>query len=222
MLYEFYIKRRALRNGETADNKDMKKSLVIATFNPHKADEIRSILPVLPFELKFLVDFPGAAAAVEDGATLEENALIKARAAAGFSGCWALADDTGLEVDALAGAPGVRSARYAGECCSPAENNARLLSEMSAIPAGRRSARFTCVMALVSPSGAERVVRGVLEGRIVAAPRGVNGFGYDSLFEVEDSGLTLAELQEAEKNARSHRALALRALRPELLRLAEA
>ncbi len=198
----------------------MKKSLVIATFNRHKAEEIRAILPGLPLELVSLCELPGAAAAVEDGATLKENALKKARAAALFSGRWALADDTGLEVDALGGAPGVRSARYAWEGCSPADNNERLLRELDGVPAWRRCARFACVMALVSPAGAESTACGVLEGRITAAPRGTNGFGYDPLFEVEDSGLTLAELPAAGKNGLSHRARALRAILPELLRLA--
>lgn len=199
----------------------MKKSLVIATFNPHKAAEILAILPALPLELRNLGDFPGAAAAVEDGATLEENAVKKALSAAVFSACWALADDTGLEVDALGGAPGVRSARYAGEACSSAANIARLLRELRGVPAGLRAARFACVIALASPSGAVRTARGTLEGRIALAPRGAHGFGYDPLFEEAGSGRTLAELPAAEKNARSHRALALRAILPELLRLAE-
>ncbi|HNW43632.1 MAG TPA: non-canonical purine NTP pyrophosphatase [Elusimicrobiales bacterium] len=198
----------------------MKKTLVIATFNPHKAGELLGLLPALPLEYKLLGDFPGAAAAVEDGRTLEENALKKARAAAALSGCWALADDTGLEVYALGGAPGVRSARYAGEGCSPADNNARLLNELLALPADRRGARFACVIALVSPGGTEKTARGVLEGRITAGPRGANGFGYDPLFEVEDSGLTLAEIPAAGKNECSHRARALRAILPELRRLA--
>ena len=198
----------------------MKKKLVIATFNPHKAQEILAMLPELPFTLKLLADFPGAAPALEDGRTLEENAVKKAAAAAAFSGCWALADDTGLAVDALAGEPGVRSARYAGEGCCAADNNARLLRELAGGPDSRRTARFICVIALVSPAGAVSVVRGVLEGRIAAAPRGKNGFGYDPLFEVEGTGLTFAELPAAEKNKRSHRAKALSAVLPELLRLA--
>ena len=197
----------------------MKNVLVIATFNPHKLLEIRAILPPLPLALKALSDFPGAAPADEDGATLEENAVKKALAAARFTGLWALADDTGLEVDALGGGPGVRSARYAGEKASAAENNARLLSSLAGLPPAGRSARFACVTALASPSGELKVSRGTLEGRITSGARGGKGFGYDPLFEVSGGVRTLAEFTEAEKNSVSHRALALKGLLPELLRL---
>ncbi|MDA8244432.1 MAG: RdgB/HAM1 family non-canonical purine NTP pyrophosphatase [Elusimicrobia bacterium] len=196
----------------------MERTLVIATFNAHKLREIRAILPGLPAELKALSEFPGAVPAEEDGATLLENAVKKAAAAARFTGCWALADDTGLEVDALGGAPGVRSARYAGEEADPARNSSRLLAELAGRPAERRSARFVCVVALASPSGEVATARGVLEGRIAGAPRGGNGFGYDPLFEPAGSSRTLAELSEEEKNAASHRAAALRNLLPELLK----
>ena len=194
----------------------MKTTVVIATFNRHKARELLALLHGLPLEIKLLSDFPGAAGVVEDGKTIEENAVKKARAAAAFSGCWALADDTGLEVDALDGEPGVRSARYAGEACSYADNNARLLGKMVHIPEGERSARFVCVIALASPAGTVRVARGVLEGRITAEARGADGFGYDPLFEVGESGQTLAEIPAAEKNTLSHRARALLAIWPEL------
>lgn len=197
----------------------MKKVLVIATFNPHKLIEIQAILPPLPLVLKALSGFPGAEPAEEDGATLEENAARKALAAARFTGHWALADDTGLEVDALGGEPGVRSARYAGEKATAAENNAKLLSSLEGLPSGKRSARFACVTALASPSGELRTSRGTLEGRITSAARGAQGFGYDPLFEVSGGARTLAELTEAEKNRVSHRALALKGLVPELLRL---
>lgn len=198
----------------------MEKSVVVATFNGHKLGEIKAILPDLPFELKALGEFPGAVPAVEDGATLRENAIKKAAAAAAFTGQWALADDTGLEVAALGGAPGVRSARYAGESCSPADNNALLLRELAGVPESRRNARFVCFMALVSPAGETVCAEGVLEGRITAAPRGSGGFGYDPLFEAEGSGLTLAELGTSRKNEFSHRARALKAILPALLRLA--
>lgn len=197
----------------------MEKILVIATFNPHKVAEIRSILPALPFSLKALSDFPGAFPAAEDGATLEQNAVKKALAAARFTGLWALADDTGLEVDALGGAPGVFSARYAGENATAAGNNAKLLAELSAVPPAGRSARFACVVALASPAGETLVSRGTLEGRITGAPRGSSGFGYDPLFEITGAGLTLAEVPEAEKNRLSHRALALRGLVPALRKI---
>jgi len=197
----------------------MEKILAVATFNPHKLCEIRAILPPLPLVLKALSDFPGACPAEEDGATLEANAVKKALAAARFTGLWALADDTGLEVDALGGGPGVRSARYAGEKASPAENNARLLSALRGVPRGKRLARFACVVALASPSGGVKVSRGVLEGLITDGLRGANGFGYDPLFEVGGGPRTLAEFSEGEKNSVSHRALALKGLLPELLRL---
>jgi XTP/dITP diphosphohydrolase len=197
----------------------MQKILVIATFNPHKVAEIRAILPALPFTLKALAEFPGAEPADEDGATLAENAVKKALAAARFTGLWALADDTGLEVDALGGAPGVRSARYSGENSTPDRNNARLLAELSGVPAAARSARFACAVALASPAGETFVARGELEGRIALAARGAHGFGYDPLFEIAGAGLTLAEVPEAEKNRLSHRALALRGLLPALQRV---
>lgn len=197
----------------------MEKILVIATFNPHKLSEIRAILPGLPAALKALSAFPGAAAAEEDSPALEGNALKKALAAARFTGLPALADDTGLEVDALGGAPGVRSARYAGEKASYAANNAKLLAALAGLGPERRSARFACVTALALPSGETWTSRGTLEGRITAALRGGNGFGYDPLFEVGAGPRTLAEFSEEEKNAVSHRARALQGLLPELLKL---
>jgi XTP/dITP diphosphohydrolase len=196
----------------------MEKILVIATFNAHKLLEIRSILPRLPLALKALSAFPGAVPAEEDGDTLEANAVKKALAAARFTGLWALADDTGLEVDFLGGGPGVRSARYAGEKAASAENNSALLSALEGVPPGKRLARFACVMALASPAGALKLSRGTLEGRITGGGRGANGFGYDPLFEVGSGPRTLAEFSEEEKNAVSHRALALKGLLPELMR----
>ncbi len=200
----------------------MKKILVVATFNPHKLLEIKAILPPLSFVLKALSDFPGAQPAEEDGLTLEENASKKALAAARFTGFYALADDTGLEVDALGGAPGVRSARYAGENSTAAENNARLLAALAGLHPEQRLARFACVTALASPSGELRVSRGVLEGRITEGARGAKGFGYDPLFEVGGGSRTLAEFAETEKNSASHRALALKGLLPDLRRISGA
>ncbi len=197
----------------------MENILVIATFNRHKSEEIRAILPGLRLELRSLADFPGAGAPEETGATLAENALIKAAAAAKFCGHWALADDTGLEVDALGGAPGIRSARYAGESASFGENNVKLLSALAGRTERERTARFVCVAALVSPDGRSEVCRGTLEGAIIGAPRGSNGFGYDPVFEVAGTGRTLAEFSAAEKNAISHRVRALRGLIPSLERL---
>ncbi len=196
----------------------MEKTLVLATFNRHKASEMLAIMPRLPLEPRTLAEFPGAVPAEEDGASLEENAVKKAAAAAAFTGLWALADDTGLEVDALGGAPGVRSARYAGGNATAAANNALLLARLADVPPERRTARFVCVVALASPGGGVFTARGALEGRITAGGRGGAGFGYDPLFELPD-GRTLAELSEAEKNAVSHRARALAAMLPRLLAL---
>lgn len=196
----------------------MENVLVVATFNTGKLREIAALLPALPLALKPLSAFPGARPAEEDGATLEANAVKKALAAARFTGLWALADDTGLEVGALGGAPGVRSARYAGERASPSANSARLLSDLAGVPPAGRLARFVCVMALASPSGALSISRGELRGRIAGGPRGGNGFGYDPLFEVGRGPRTLAEFTDQEKNLVSHRALALKKLLPELLR----
>lgn len=193
--------------------------LVIATFNPHKLQEIGAILPSLKVSLKALSDFPGALPAVEDGLTLEENAVKKALEAARFTGLPALADDTGLEVDALGGAPGVRSARYAGESASYAENNALLLAGLAGVPPEKRGARFACVTALALPGGLVKVSRGTLEGRISLSQRGGAGFGYDPLFEVGAGPRTLAEFTADEKNALSHRAAALKGLLPDLLLL---
>jgi XTP/dITP diphosphohydrolase len=183
--------------------------VVVATKNPHKRDEIVAVLArVLPGVP--IIDGLDWDDVDETGDTLEENALLKARAVAERTGLPALADDTGLEVDALGGAPGVRSARFAGESASFADNRAQLLARL----AGRhdRGARFRTVVALVDPGGREAVAAGVLEGSIATTERGEGGFGYDALFEV--GGRTLAEMSEAEKNLISHRARALEALSP--------
>ncbi len=197
----------------------MTQTVVLATRNRHKLGEILELLPGLKLELKTLDDFPGAPDVVEDGGTLEENAARKAKSAALFCGLWAIADDTGLEVAALGGAPGVYSARYAGPGCSYGDNNLKLMAELSGLPPEKRAARFRCVMALSSPTGLVIMVEGRLEGRIAPAPSGANGFGYDPLFLVAASGKTLAELTPAEKNAVSHRAAAVGKIEPYLKRL---
>ncbi|MCX5786465.1 MAG: XTP/dITP diphosphatase [Elusimicrobia bacterium] len=186
--------------------------IVLATRNPNKSGEILQIFGKSDFEFKTLADFAGAPEVDEDGSTLEENALKKARSAAGFTGLPALADDTGLEVDALGGAPGVFSARYAGPGCSYEENNKKLLEALSGLPAAKRSARFRCVVALVYPDGKSLMAQGQLEGFITRRARGKDGFGYDPVFEVNALGKTLAELAPEEKNSISHRAAALRAM----------
>ena len=185
---------------------------VLATFNRDKLRELRELLDLQGLELVTLADVPGATPPAETGATLEENARLKARAAMARTGLPAIADDTGLEVDALDGRPGVHAARYAGPDATYADNVRKLLAELAGVPAARRAARFRTVCVACWPDGVEMTAHGVLEGRITLEPRGTNGFGYDPVFEVEEGGRTLAELTADEKNARSHRARAVRAL----------
>jgi XTP/dITP diphosphohydrolase len=181
--------------------------VVIASKNPHKIAEIRHVLEEtgLDFELVEDVDWPDVE---ETEPTLEGNALLKARAVRDHTGYAVIADDTGLEVDALGGAPGVVSARYAGDDATYEQNVARLLSEMEGVE--QRSARFLTVIVLIDEAGEEVVVEGVMEGSITRERRGTNGFGYDPVFLVDDR--TFAEMATREKNLVSHRAKALRAL----------
>jgi XTP/dITP diphosphohydrolase len=185
---------------------------VLATRNRHKADEIAAILRGVPVELVNLEEFPDAPDVEETGDTLEANALLKAGSAAGHTGLAAAADDSGLFVDALDGAPGVHSARYAGPECSYEKNNAKLLKELHDLPAGRRTARFECVVALIMPGKTPLFFKGALPGRIIDAPRGDNGFGYDPIFQPEGMETTLAEMSVEAKNAISHRCIAFRRL----------
>lgn len=190
------------------------RKLVLATRNRHKVAEIAAILAGAgaPVEPVSLAEFPQAPEVEETGSTLEENALLKARSAAEASGLPAVADDTGLFVDALGGAPGVHSARYAGPECLYEKNNARLLEELRDVPEARRTARFECAVVLAAPGQPPLVFRGVLRGRIALVPRGAGGFGYDPLFVPDGGSLTLAEMSAEAKNAISHRSLAFRAL----------
>ena len=189
---------------------------VLATFNRDKLRELSALLGLPGVSLSALCDVPGASAPEETGATLRENALLKARAALALTGLPAIADDTGLEVDALGGRPGLHAARYAGASASYEENRARLLVELRGVEPARRAARFRCACVACLPDGRELVADGVLEGRITLAARGEDGFGYDSLFEIEGLGRTMAELDETEKNASSHRARAVRELATQL------
>ena len=191
-------------------------SYVVATFNRHKAAELHALLALPGVTLVPLADWPGATSPVEDGHTLLDNARIKARAAVATTGLPAIADDTGLEVDALRGAPGVHAARYAGPEATYADNVAKLLRELAGVPAAQRTARFRTVCVAFWPDGRERSAEGVLEGVIVEAPRGTNGFGYDPVFVPAGETRTYAELTDAEKNAISHRARAVRALAEQL------
>jgi XTP/dITP diphosphohydrolase len=202
-------------------------TLVVATSNRGKLDELRLLLARLPLDVRAIGDvlaYPPPV--VEDGSTFEQNAIKKARAAAEATGMMAVADDSGLEVDALDGRPGVRSARFAGDHATDAENNTAVLA---AIGASGKDAplrcRFRCVLALVDPwastPGAMQAVTvdGVCEGTITLTPRGTEGFGYDPVFVVEGTDKTMAELTRAEKNTLSHRARAFAALLPVLERI---
>jgi XTP/dITP diphosphohydrolase len=182
--------------------------LLIATGNRHKLSEIREMLIVPGLEVVGADGFPGLPEVEEDGDSFEANAVKKAVVMGRAAGTWALADDSGLEVEALSGAPGVRSARYAGEPVSYEANNRKLLREMEGRP--DRRARFRCVIALAAPGGQTRTVEGACEGRIALAPRGAAGFGYDPLFVPDGYDLTFAQMPAEEKNRISHRGRALR------------
>lgn len=188
---------------------------VLATRNAGKIAELRAILKDTRLELLGPedVDFPDVE---ETGETFEENALAKARAVSRHTGLAAIADDSGLDVSALGGAPGVRSARYAGYEHSDSANIAKLLGELAGLPDERRVARFVCVAAYVDPAGATIIASGTCEGRIVTEPRGAGGFGYDPVFVPEGHERTMAELPPEQKNAISHRGRAFRALRDQL------
>ena len=186
--------------------------LVVATANEGKLAELARILAACGYKCLPQSAF-GIEPAPETGATFEENALQKAEQAARAAGLPAVADDSGLEVDALGGKPGVRSARYAGEGAGDRANIEKLLSELAGVPQGRRGARFRCVAAFVEPGGgAPLVARGEWRGRILATPRGTGGFGYDPVFYDPLRGRTAAELSAAEKDEASHRGRAFREL----------
>ncbi|MBO3103362.1 RdgB/HAM1 family non-canonical purine NTP pyrophosphatase [Cellulomonas fengjieae] len=197
--------------------------LVLATHNAHKVGELRAILaPVLPdLDPASVVGARdvGAPEPVEDGLTFAENALIKARALAAFTGLPAVADDSGLSVDVLGGAPGIFSARWAGRHGDDAANLELLLAQLADIAAPHRGARFVCAAALVTPDGFEHVETGTLEGTLATEPRGTGGFGYDPILVPVGESRSCAELSPEEKNAISHRGTAFRALVPELVRV---
>ena len=198
----------------------IRHTIVVATKNPHKVHELGLLLKDLPVDLVAVSDrYPDAPTVVEDGLTFEANAEKKARMIAAHTMTLCLADDSGLEVDALDGAPGVRSARYARERATDAENNAALMAALKATHESPDSegkiatARFRCVLALVDPytnGGATQFTEGSCEGRIATAPRGTHGFGYDPLFVVDSVGKTMAELTDLEKATISHRGVATR------------
>jgi len=189
--------------------------VVVATRNRHKVREIAVLLGEagLGIEAVTIDEVAPTAELVEDQDTFEGNALAKARQAAAATGLPAMADDSGIEVDALNGAPGVRSARWAGEPCDDGRNNDKMVREMAAVPPGKRTARYRCAATFVDLArGVELVRSGACEGVLLDAPRGKGGFGYDPLFLVPSLGLTMAEIDLATKNGLSHRAAAFRAL----------
>ncbi|NKB81071.1 MAG: XTP/dITP diphosphatase [Nitrospirales bacterium] len=183
--------------------------VVLATGNPHKRQELLALLGDVGYRIRTMDEFSSLPEIIEDGETCEANAIKKATILARHTGLLALADDTGLEVDALNGRPGVYAARYAGEQATYEDNCQKLLQELDGIPREKRTARFRTVMALVEPSLQIEVVEGILEGLIVETSRGTQGFGYDPVFWVPNLDCTLAELTVEQKNRISHRAQAL-------------
>jgi len=192
--------------------------VVLATHNAHKIGELRAILgalvPGLRPDVVVGAGDVGAPEPVEDGLTFEANALIKARALAAFTGCPAIADDSGLTVDVLGGAPGIFSARWAGRHGDDAANVDLLLAQLADVAPEHRGAQFVCAAALALPDGFEHVEHGYLRGTLATEPRGTNGFGYDPILVPSGDTRTSAELTPAEKNAISHRGEAFRALAP--------
>ena len=190
------------------------RTLVFATHNRGKLAELVELAAPLGFEVLPASGFPGLEPPEEDAATFAGNAAKKARHTARFTGLPALADDSGLEVDFLGGAPGVHSARFAGPGARDADNNRKLLALLADVPAGQRGARFRCAVALADPAGplgeTVHVTTGACEGEILTAPRGEGGFGYDPLFFVASEGLTFAELPSTAKHRLSHRGHAMR------------
>jgi len=192
---------------------------VLATRNPDKRAELAALLGDLGIKIRSLADFPDAPEVVEDGDTCRANAVKKAVAIARHTGLPAVADDTGLEVEALGGRPGVHAARYAGERATYEDNWRKLIRELDGVPRQRRRARFITVAAVAMPSGKVEVAEGILEGVIAEAPAGTQGFGYDPIFVVPQLGKTLAQLAPGEKNRISHRARAFSKVREILLKL---
>jgi XTP/dITP diphosphohydrolase len=194
----------------------MGSRLIVATRNPDKLIELRRILDAgrVPVDVSDLDEFPDMPEVAETGLTFTENALLKARAVAAYTGLAAVADDSGLCVDALNGMPGVLSARWAGRHGADDANLELVLAQLADIPAGHRGAQFACAAALVLPSGAEHVAEGLLEGSLATAPRGTNGFGYDPIFVPDGYEITTAEMDPVDKDKISHRGRALRHLAP--------
>ena len=188
------------------------ETVIIASGNKGKLKEFQTLMEGLDVEVKSLKDFPEIGDIEENGQSFAENAYIKAKAVFDATGCMAIADDSGLEVDALGGAPGIYSARYAGEEKDDEANNQKLLEALENIEDEKRGAQFHCAIVAIDKDGNRYDAEGIVRGRILRAARGDNGFGYDPLFYVEDYGKTTAELSMEEKNSISHRGQAVRAI----------
>lgn len=193
--------------------------IVLATRNKKKIGEMKRITKNMSISILTLDDFPGCPEVVEDGATFEENATKKARAVAAFTGKAALADDSGLEVYALEGAPGILSARFAGKGADDRKNTEKLLFEMRSVSIVQRGARFVCSIALAFPDGSIYTFQGYADGTIGTEPKGARGFGYDPVFYPEGHDRTFAEMDDTEKDALSHRGQALRKVHKFLMSL---
>lgn len=185
--------------------KERMRILILATTNQHKIDEYRAIFSAIPFQLRSLRDFQIETDVEETGSTFPENAELKALTYAKMSGQLCLADDSGLAIDALNGAPGIYSARFAGRDTSYEERFRLILAQLKDVPVEQRTARFVCAITIAEPTGYYRTVEGVIEGIIADAPRGEHGFGYDPIFFVPEVGKTTAELPSERKNRISHR-----------------
>ncbi|TMC60773.1 MAG: XTP/dITP diphosphatase [Chloroflexi bacterium] len=186
------------------------RRLLIATHNKHKLREFRDVFAALPLELVSLDDAEVRVVVDETGQTFKENAVLKARGYSAASGLLTLADDSGIEVDALQGAPGVMSSRFAGPAATADERNRLLLERLQGVLPERRRARYRCVIAIAQPAGDVKTVEGTCEGQIALAPRGSGGFGYDPIFYVPEFGRTMAELPAEQKHRLSHRGIAAR------------
>lgn len=196
------------------------QDLIIGTSNRKKGEELAEMLAPWGFQVKTLADLPNAINVVEEGDSFAANAILKATQQAAHLGRWVLADDSGLEVDALGGQPGIYSARFAGPQASDDENNSRLLAELGDTPLERRTARYVCHVAVADPTGSIRAEsHDTCRGRILYEPHGTNGFGYDPLFELVEYHRTFGQLGPRVKQALSHRSRALRAIQPKLLEL---
>ncbi len=200
-----------------------KPLLVLGTGNRKKGEELAKLLAPAGLELRTLADYPQAISVVEDGDSFAANAILKATQQARHLGQWVAADDSGLMVDALGGAPGVFSARYAGPNATDATNNARLLDELADTPAAERAAQFVCHIAVSDPAGTVRAQsEAFCRGRILFAPQGSHGFGYDPLFEIVEYHHSFGQLSDLVKSYLSHRARATRRLLPRLIALSDA